>query len=102
MLDNIGSPPGHVHRQTTLRLSRQLLHRPRFCLGDGIEAIARQDIASAMIASCMAKAAPMQTRGPAPNGRYWKRSIRSRFPEWTFDMKASSLSQLGDDAPSTA
>ena len=46
-----------------------------------------------MIASCMAKLAPMQTRGPAPNGRYWKRSIFSRFPGWKRSgMKASGLS----------
>ena len=67
------------HRQAALRLRRQLLHRPR--LGVATLSKRKRDsrMASAMTASCMAKLAPMQTRGPAPNGRYWKRSIFSRF-----------------------
>ena len=46
---------------------------------------------SAIAASCMAKLIPMHTRGPAPNGRYWKRSILSRFP----GMKARRHERVG-------
>ena len=81
-----------------------------FCTGHGLVSAVvskrKRDsrMASAMIASCMAKLAPMQTRGPAPNGRYWKRSILSRFPGWKRSgMKASGRpTACGGDAPSTA
>ena len=36
-----------------------------------VEADRDMSTASAMTASCMAKLAPMQMRGPAPKGRYW-------------------------------
>lgn len=73
-------PAGHsvaTHRRVTR------IGRPpsgwvvSFCTGHGLVASTvskrKRDssTASAITASCMAKAAPMQTRWPAPNGRYW-------------------------------
>ena len=59
------SGPRHPHRQAALRLRGQLLHRPGLRLGDACRSgSATSSTASAMTASCMAKLAPMQTRGP--------------------------------------
>ena len=35
-------PPRHLHRQAALGLGGELLHRPGFCLGRGLEAEARE------------------------------------------------------------
>jgi hypothetical protein len=48
-----------------------------FCTGQGfvVSSVSKRkrDIStpSTMTASCMANDAPMQTRGPAPKGKYW-------------------------------
>ena len=39
------------------------------CPATSVKRAARTTLASTMTASCSEKVAPMQTRGPAPNGR---------------------------------
>ena len=43
--------------------------------GTGANRQRRSQIARMASASAMAKRAPTQVRGPAPNGRYWKRCL---------------------------
>ena len=56
-----------------------------FCTGQGLQSAVQvkrkrwSNSASAITASCSAKLAPMQMRGPAPNGRYWNLSIVPLF-----------------------